>query len=504
MYGNSAYNDEYGSPSGEGYGAPAAASVPEEFPAPAPEFTPVGLRSQRAAESARRRKRKYRRAVYGLFAAALVLTSVGPFRLFRSEGNAASEGQAGTTAGQQQADSPQSGTQSGGKQSVGLFGSKTGGDAEPVEPSFTATVTGALEEGSPWLQIDYRAEFRPAEGDPADYDFEIERFGMHLYDAGGEQCGGTYITASGIPDVAGEHGAYVFTYAGPAVGDFTEDTAKFTVFMVVTDRSSGRQYEVETGQTAVPEALALVPECDLYVTAFYSEFRGKAIFRNTETVTHVDLEIWDPETDSLERTLDITEAALEDGAYDLAEFTSDFIYDNHAEYYDEQGSFPMRILVKVIVQYASNYVPDGEITFSAESMNEVGWHAEYIPLDAVAYSDWMNPGCFQVQVKDCPVAYEIDYCKGEPESPNYVFVQMQVDGESVRIDPTKLVTKHAEYDASTFENGEWIDHHFHTTLLVIPMPEGCAEGGGHTATITVTQYLTSAKAAVPFKVEIEF
>ena len=360
-------------------------TLPEEFPAPGPEFTPVGMRTQGpAGEEAKRKKRK--RLIYGIAAAALVLALLGPFRLFSGSGDAAPSAPGTAQAGQSGPGMPQPGAP---------------GGVQTPQPSAAPTAA---------------------------------------------------------PD-------------------------------------------------ATPSAAPVyhVPDCEIFITSFYSEFRGKLLFHEMDDAEAVTLQYWDPETESCDAEYDITKEALEDGEYNIGAFYSDFIYEKHQEYYDEQNAFPMKLRVTVLVDYTG---PDGHALaeFSADSMEASGWIAEYIPADVETWTEWLCPGCFQVQVKDCPVAYQIIYGRDMPESENYLFVTMEIDGEPIRIDPATLTTLHDEYDAYLYVPGEeeLVSKHFHTTLLVIPMPEGYAEGEGHTATFTVRQYLAEPETAVAFVQDVEF
>ncbi len=382
---------EFPPPPTEGYGKELPPGAPEEFSAP-PEFTSPGL-SAAAQKTKKKKQRSFqKRLIYMILSASLVLTAVGPFRLFSGKGDAADA----------------------------LL---PGAQAVTVSPVGPEQLSAPVPE----------TRLTPAPSPAA---------------APGEE----------VSETSAPHETPVFS----------------------------------------------VPDCEIYVTNFYSEFRGKLIFHDMDSAEAVTLELWDPETDSCDASRDITEEALAAGEYDLAPFSTDFVYEKHREYYEEKNAFPMQLLIRVLVDYQSE-TGLTQAVFSALSMSEVGWEAVYVSSDREARGEWINPGCFQVQVKDCPAAYEIIYGKGEPESPNHLFVQMQIDGRSVRIDPAKLVSLHDEYDAETIgDDGEWVAHHYHTTLLVIPMPDGYAENEGHTATFTVVQYLTNAETAVAFEEEVEF
>ena len=261
--------------------------------------------------------------------------------------------------------------------------------------------------------------------------------------------------------------------------------------------------EVTATPAPTPAATFVKPDCEVYLTSFYSEFRGVIVFRDMDDAKTVTLEYWDPETDSLEMTEDITDGALSGEDYNIAPFSTDFVYEHHRDYYEEKNSFPMTLEARVLVEYDTAAGTE-TATFSALSSKEVGWHVEYIPTDTDRSWGWVNPGCFQVQSKDSRVEYEIIYGADMPESENYIFVTMEIDGEPVRLDPSTFTRVHDDYDVTFYENGEMIPDHFHTTMLVIPMPEGYAEGEGHVATFTVRQYLTGAEKAVAFKQEVEF
>ena len=469
-----------------------AERMPEEFPAPGPEFTPVGQRAPRPDAQAARRRRK-KRLIYAILAAALVMTSLGPFRLFSGSGDAAPRqpapgGPAAPTASATPAP---------------LWPFSPGGQA-PAPPELTASFT-AEPGGEGWFWLDYTAEFLPAEDDDTPYAPEVYRFGTYCYDKTGAFLEGVYVSASGIPDMETAGRGWRFRYSGPANGEFPEGTETIAVWLQLRDTNSGEIYEVITEAAVPPETPVIVtPDVEIYVTSFYSEFRGKLIFHDMDTAESVTLQYWDPETHSCDAEFNITQEALEDGVYNIEPFSTDFVYEKHQEYYEERNSFPMKLGIKVLVSYA---VPEGLAVaeFEADSMNEVGWDADYIPSDFETWTDWLCPGCFQVQVKDCPEPYAILYDEvAVPGAANTVIVRMKIDGEAVEVDPDALTMLHTEYDASTYENGEWIDHHFHTSLLVLPVPEGYAEGEGHVANFTIIQYLTGIGKPVAFEQNVEF
>lgn len=360
---------------------------PAEFPAPGPEYTPVGLRAPAApARDAGRKKKK--RLIYAIAAAALVLASLGPFRLFSGGGSAAPGGP----------DAPR-----------------------PAAPAETPAGT-------------------PAQGTPA-------------------------------PQTAAPTQA-------PAAP---------------TETPSARPDET------------VVPACDIYLTSLYSEVRAKLEFRDMDDAETVTLELWDPETGAQCATWDITEPALEDGAYSPPPFTTDLIYEAQADYYSAQNEFPMRCTLKAVIAYRDGDAPQS-VEFSADSVEAIFWDVTYVPLSAERWSNWVTPGCFQLKVMDSPAEAQIVYGTGTPESDVDFFVTMYIDGKPVRVDPATRYTLHDEFDAKVYVPGEedLVDKHIHNTLLVIPMPEGFAEGEEHVATFTVRQYLPAYDTVVEFTQDVEF
>ena len=249
----------------------------------------------------------------------------------------------------------------------------------------------------------------------------------------------------------------------------------------------------------------VVPACDIYLTSLYSEMRAKLEFRDMDDAETVTLELWDPETGARCATWDITEPALKDGAYSPPPFTTDLLYEAQADYYSAQNEFPMRCTLKAVIAYR-----DGDDTqsveFSADSVEAIFWDVSYVPLSAERWSNWVTPGCFQLKVMDSPAEAQIVYGKGTPESDVDFFVTMNIDGQPVRVDPATRYTLHDEFDAKVYVPGEeeLVDKHIHNTLLVIPMPEGFAEGEEHVATFTVRQYLPAYDAVVEFTQDVEF
>lgn len=481
-------------------------TLPEEFPAPGPEFTPVGLRSkQPSAEEAKRKKKK--RIIYAIAAAALVLTSFGPFRLFSGSGDAATNAP-GTTQTEPSGQTGQP-AQPGGQTQPGS--SSGPGKLWPVElpgtptaPELTASFT-AEQGGMDWFWLEYDADFTPAEDDETPYDPEVYRFGTYCYDKHGTFLDVIYISASGIPDIESAGRGFHLNYGGPANGEFPEGTETIAIWLQLRDKDSGEIYEIITEAAKPPEAPVYhIPDCEIYVLSHFSEFRGRLIFHDMDDADKVILQYWDPETDSCDAEFDITKTVLKDGAYNIAPFSTDFVYELHQEYYDEHNSFPMKLHIKVWIGYEG---PDGHAldVFEADSIREGGWDIFYTPSDQVSRGDWDPPGCFQVYFKDREEYSSILYDEEAlPGSSNVLIVRMQIDGEDVDLDPAQLELLHDEFDASVYEDGEMVDRHYHIAMLAIPRPAGYEEGAGHVANFTVIQYLDTAEKAVAFEQDIEF
>ena len=481
-------------------------TLPEEFPQPGPEFTPVGLRTRRDEAAEKRRKRK--RLIYAIAAAALVLTSVGPFRLFSGSGEAAPP-----APGTQQIHPGGTQTTPGGKQTTpgGAAPTAKPGSLWPAppetkaaDPELTASFTGKTGDVD-WFWLDYNADFLPAEDDETVYDLEVHRFGISCYDKFGAALETTYVSASGIPDIEPAGRGFHFHYDGPANGEFPEGTDLIAIWMQVRDRNTDTIYEVLTETAAPPEAPDyVIPDCEIYVISHFSEFRGRLLFQGLDNADKVLLQYWDPETDSCDAEFDITKAALEDGTYNIEPFSTDFVYELHQAYYEAQNSFPMKLHIKVWIGYEG---PEGHTldVFEADSIEEGTWDVFYNDSTQTGWGEWNPPGCFQVYFKDRPEFSSVLYDEEAiPGGSNVLIVRMRIDGEDVDIDPAQLTMLHDEFDAKVYENGELVDHHYHTSMLAIPRPAGYEEGEGHVANFTIIQYLDAAEKAVAFEQDIEF
>ena len=383
----------------------------------------------------------------------------------------------------------------------------------PPEPETGAAFTPDYSAGT----IDYRAWLIPQEDDGVAHDFEVRDFEIALYGETGEYVGGSLVSSASDPSAVdpeemmpqvhppetlsdGETSSgWNFTYRGPANLHFWSEAKTYAVALLVFDKTTGLSYEIVTDRLEVPQEVHKEPSAKIFLTSFYSEFRCAVEFFDVDDVTKVTFEFWNPDTDTLEKSMDLTKEALTQGYFCDNPFTTDFVYENHRDYYEEQGTFPFGLIAKVKMEYNWDYGATREYEYSVSSVETTEWEASYTPEDAPPSPGWVFPGSFQVQTTMAAAPCSIVYGKPESVGPGVMSVSIRIDGEEIAYSPEELFMNQEESDYSVYENGEWVDQHGYANLLMMPCPEKYKDGAPHVVIFRVTQYIPAYGEAATFE-----
>ena len=355
--------------------------------------------------------------------------------------------------------------------------------------------------------IDYRAWFTPQEGDGTEYDFEIWNFEFLCYDEAGEYCGGGLIHSTSadpesvdpesfLPRIVAPEGesasGWSFVYHGPANLEglrYNPDAKTYAVGLTLHDKTTGLIHTIVSNREELPEESHQEPKVKLFLTSYYSEFRCALEFEDTADVTKVTLEFWNPDTDTLEQTMDLTKEALMFGYYNVDPFTTDFVYENHQEYYDERGTFPFDLIATVRLEYNWDFGTTREYEYSVSSVDATGWEAGWTPESAPASEGWVFPGEFQVTASYNDAPCEILYNQPEKVQDGVMSVVIRIDGEEISYAPGEVFTNQSDFDYETYENDEWVQKHGYSNLLMMPLPGKYKDGEAHVVVFRVTQYI---------------
>ena len=378
----------------------------------------------------------------------------------------------------------------------------------PPEPETGADFTPDYSSGT----IDYRAWLIPQEGDEVARDFAVRNFEIALYGENGEYAGGSTVSPASDPEerlpkvqppetsFGGETSSgWTFTYRGPADFSFWSEAKTYAVSLLVFDQTTGLSYEIVTDRREVPHEAHKEPSAKIFLTSFYSEFRCAVEFFDVDDVTKATLEFWNPDTDTLEKSMDLTKEALTQGYFCDNPFTTDFVYENHRDYYEEQGTFPFRLIAKVKMEYNWDYGATREYEYSVNSVETTGWEASRTPEDAPPSPGRVFPGDFQVQTIMADAPCTILYGRPEAVGPDAMSVSIRIDGEEISYSPDELFMNQEESDYSVYEGGEWVDRHGYANLLMMPCPEKFKDGAAHVVIFRVTQYIPAYGEAATFE-----
>ncbi len=222
------------------------------------------------------------------------------------------------------------------------------------------------------------------------------------------------------------------------------------------------------------------PDCEMLVFSFYSEVEGTLKFTGTASVDKITLEVWDVLTDTLEESRDITDDVLEDGVYSIPPFTTDEIYSHHQAEYDAILEFPMQVRFTVNIDYRTKDGTDRKSFSRITATDENMWFAKAIheedrflftePIDVLFSTDSTNG---QTQVL---------FDQPEKAGPNVISLSAQLDGKPFDISGSKLHT--SSYDPGVEGSGM----HYYSDLYIL-LPDGYAEGSGHTLRLSVSHYM---------------
>ncbi|MBQ4258589.1 MAG: hypothetical protein II713_06315 [Clostridia bacterium] len=374
---------------------------------------------------------------------------------------------------------------------------------QPPEPDTGAVFTPDYSAGT----IDYHAWLLPQKSDKNEYDFEILNFLIALYNETGEYAGDQLVASSANPEYAEDLAPKVFppdtfsgsetssgwnfTYQGPANLHFYEEAKTYSVVLCVRDKATGLTYQIESERVDIPQESHVEPSAKIFLTSFYSEFRCAVQFFDLDDVTRVTLEFWNPDTDTLEKEMDLTKEALMFGEFNVDPFTTDFVYENHPDYYEENGGFPFDLIAKVRMEYNWDYGQTRTVEYSVNNVEEIGWEASRTPEDISPAEGWIFPGDFQIQTSYADTPTRIVYNDPEAVGPGVMSVSIRIDGEEISYAPDEIFQNQEEFDYSTLEGDDWVDKHGYNNLLMLPLPEKYKDGGAHVVVFRVTQYISA-------------
>ena len=367
----------------------------------------------------------------------------------------------------------------------------------PPEPEITTELSAAAAgEDAPYT-IEYSARFTPDPSDTNSYDLTVTSFGINWYDEAGEYRGGRLGTGGAeeefsLSDTYRDGDSWVFTYSGPADLPDSDGITQFSVVLKLQDQKTRIPFTIETELTPIPGLAgreSVLPVAEIVAFSFYSEMYGGISFSDMEDATSVILEIVDPNLETVEQRLDITEEALNDLYYSIGSFTTDLLYENHEDYYSQDDvPFPMSVEFRVVIEYG-----DGQTTsYSAMTREELNmFEASYIPEN----DRWAGEEAGSIYFTTLPsVEYpDTEIVFGQPEKvtgPGIISISAEFDG--VPVDPSLITVNSSERHAIFYggvDDGKEADVVYRE--VVIRKPSEIPDNDGRTAVLYITHYLAS-------------
>ena len=368
----------------------------------------------------------------------------------------------------------------------------------PPEPETSATAT---MDGD---QLSFEGFVLPQAGDGHEYDLVARDYGFHfrLFDEAGTYLGGGLVYEEVKPEAErGASGGYRFVYDGPADLTYPDNAVEWSVALEVTDQSTGYPYFMETERHPIVRRTYVEPECDITAYNFSSEMHADIRFSGMDDVTGVTLEVWDPNTDYMDSSTDITREAVEDLIYHVPGFSTDGIYQANQSYYGQPGvDFPMTVEFRVIIDYESETGPR-TVTYSATTSPELGFYVKYLPDSEAVYSEEYS-SCVYLGTEPSP-----DYPTGtvyfdQPEKvtePGIISISAEIDGEPVPA--SAFSVKYSEMDL-TFGSG--VTTRCRVGDVLMKRPADIKEGEGKSVTLYVTHYMLSTGGPYTTEMVIPF
>ena len=269
------------------------------------------------------------------------------------------------------------------------------------------------------------------------------------------------------------------------IEESSEEASSEPVESSLDEESSIVEESSEESSEAIP--VFEEPECELYVWGFYSEMEGLVLFDHMSNVTHVELQIYDTLTGSMDISRDITSSALE-GQYTIEAFTTDLIWEKHQEEYNAAMSFPMEIRVDVIATFDT---ADGEDTkvwsVISASESEHMWDLKYIP----EADGWEGAGKFMVDIMnpgDTPatVIFDKDFPEDQITLGTYK-VTCEYQGKPYDLASNATINNQSALSYSGDDDPTPIT----ITDVLIDKPAGVMEDNGEIFHFTVSWYVES-------------
>lgn len=347
--------------------------------------------------------------------------------------------------------------------------------------------------------IYFKAVVTPAEGDDHEYRLvpQPANFSFVLYDRQGEYLGGGSIHEDDVPESSD---GFTFIYDGPADRHFPDTAAEYSVMMLLIDESTGYPYSVETERKPIVRQTYETPSCRITAYAFWSEMHGDVLFEDMSSVKEVLLEVWDPNTEYMDSRTDITDEAVSELRYDIPPFYTDGIYEANPDYYSQPGvDFPMQVEYRVVITYDWE---DGErtVTYAAQTMQESGYFAKYLPDSEAQYSP-EYAGMILISAEPTETVRFTKIVLDDPDQvtgPGIVSIRVEIDG--VPVPAADITISEHEYETYFGSSNEPVLARFCEAL--IKRPAGITEADGKTAVVYVTHFLVSENEAHTAVVEV--
>ena len=368
----------------------------------------------------------------------------------------------------------------------------------PPEPDLSSTVSVGPSG------ISYEGLFIPQAGDDRVYDLRVLDFSCVTYADNGALIGGFPVYDDAVPEIhARTGGGFAFFYGGPMNQYFPDTAASYAIALTVADQNTGLRYDLETERHDVVRRVFEEPGCEITAFNFWSEMHAGIVFSNMADVIKVTLEVWDPNTDYMDSSTDITEEAVNNLRYDVKPFTTDGIYDANQDYYGQPGvDFPMTVEFRVIIEY-NDESGFRSVTYSATTSAEAGFYAKYLPEEEASWNP-SQAGSVVFSPEPSPEVTEIRVVVGQPEAvtgPDVISISGTFEGEPLPADAFRL--NDTEYDA--YFGGDMDKPvHCRVTEVSLKRPDGVRETDGKTVHLSVTHFLQSTGTAYTSEMDVAF
>jgi len=235
----------------------------------------------------------------------------------------------------------------------------------------------------------------------------------------------------------------------------------------------------------------VTPSLEAHYIGFSSEKRGKLDLHDTQNVTGVTAEIWEPILELPVAVYELTQEEIEAGEFELPPIQAGGLYFEHAQEYDAAKAWPENLELRVTVRYDS---PDGEKTLTYRKLDEPeqGWAFRYWPEDEEP-SEWSYPGYFRFSTYESmtPISLVID----DPEAVMagrrkvVLSVSLSIDGRAVKPEECELVEEREEDPLAAYYGEDEEVPVFYYARLFLKRPNWAPKSG--TVHLTVVQKLFS-------------